>query len=73
MALVFFALFGSLFLLTQYLQFVLGYTALQAGLRVAPISLALIVWRHWRAGWLTARIGNKLLVVAGMGIVAAGL
>ena len=34
--LVFFALFGSLFFLTQYLQFVLGYTPLQAGLRVAP-------------------------------------
>ena len=41
--LVFFALFGSLFFLTQYLQFVLGYSALQAGLRVAPIALALIV------------------------------
>ena len=31
--LVFFAMFGSLFFLTQYLQFVLGYDALQAGLR----------------------------------------
>ena len=29
--LVFFALFGSLFFLTQYLQFVLGYSPLQAG------------------------------------------
>ena len=34
--LVFFALFGSLFFLTQYLQFVLGYTPLQAGIRIAP-------------------------------------
>ena len=41
--LVFFALFGSLFFLTQYLQFVLGYTPLQAGLRVAPIALVLMV------------------------------
>ena len=30
---VFFALFGSLFFLTQYLQFVLGYTALEAGMQ----------------------------------------
>ena len=37
--LVFFALFGSLFFLTQYLQFVLGYSPLQAGFRVAPIAL----------------------------------
>ncbi len=71
-SLVFFALFGSLFFLTQYLQFVLGYTALQAGLRVAPISLALIVMAPL-AGRLVQPIGNKLLVVAGMTIVGVGL
>ncbi|MGH9265709.1 MAG: MFS transporter, partial [Acidimicrobiales bacterium] len=38
---VFFALFGSAFVQTQYLQFVLGYSALEAGLRVAPIALVL--------------------------------
>jgi EmrB/QacA subfamily drug resistance transporter len=70
--LVFFALFGSLFFLTQYLQFVLGYTALQAGLRVAPISLALIVVAPL-AGRLVVPIGNKLLVVAGMTTVGVGL
>ena len=31
----FFAMFGSMFLLTQYLQFVLGYTPLEAGVRIA--------------------------------------
>jgi EmrB/QacA subfamily drug resistance transporter len=70
--LVFFALFGSLFFLTQYLQFVLGYSALQAGIRVAPLALVLMVGAPI-AGRLTARFGNKLLVSAGMTIVAAGL
>jgi EmrB/QacA subfamily drug resistance transporter len=70
--LVFFALFGSLFFLTQYLQFVLGYSALQAGIRVAPLALVLMVGAPI-AGRLTARFGNKVLVSSGMAIVAFGL
>jgi len=70
--LVFFALFGSLFFLTQYLQFVLGYDALQAGIRVAPLALVLMVGAPI-AGRLTARLGNKVLVSAGMATVAVGL
>ena len=70
--LVFFALFGSLFFLTQYLQFVLGYSALEAGLRVAPIAVVLIVVSPV-AGRLVNRLGNKVLVVAGMSTVAVGL
>ena len=57
--LVFFALFGSLFFLTQYLQFVLGYSALQAGYRVAPIALVLIVVSPI-TGRLVNRVGNKV-------------
>ena len=37
-ALVFFALFGAIFFLTMYLQEVLDYGALEAGLRVTPIA-----------------------------------
>jgi EmrB/QacA subfamily drug resistance transporter len=70
--LVFFALFGSLFFLTQYLQFVLGYSALQAGYRVAPIALVLIVVAPI-TGRLVNRLGNKVLVTAGMTVVATGL
>jgi EmrB/QacA subfamily drug resistance transporter len=70
--LVFFALFGSLFFLTQYLQFVLGYSALQAGYRVAPIALVLIVVSPL-TGRLVNRLGNKVLVTAGMSVVASGL
>ena len=39
----FFALFGTVFLLTQYLQFVKDYTALEAGLRIAPIAFGLML------------------------------
>jgi EmrB/QacA subfamily drug resistance transporter len=70
--LVFFALFGSLFFLTQYLQFILGYTPLQAGLRTAPIALVMIVVAPI-TGMLVHRLGNKVLVVAGMSIVGIGL
>ncbi len=70
--LVFFALFGSLFFLTQYLQFVLGYSALQAGYRVAPIALVLIVVSPI-TGRLVNRLGNKVLVTFGMAVVAFGL
>ena len=70
--LVFFALFGSLFFLTQYLQFVLGYSALQAGYRVAPIALVLIVVSPI-TGRLVNRLGNKILVTFGMATVAFGL
>jgi hypothetical protein len=38
--LVFFAPFGPTFLLTQYFQFVLGYTPLQTGIRLAARAAA---------------------------------
>jgi hypothetical protein len=70
-AMVFFALFGSVFLLTQHLQFVLGYTPLQAGVRILPIA-ALIVAAPVSAR-LTEGIGTKLVVAAGLLIVAGAL
>ena len=42
LALVLFALLGMFFLMTQYLQFVLGYSPLEAGVRIAPVALALV-------------------------------
>ena len=40
--LAFFALFGSVFFLSQYLQFVLGYTPLETGVRVMPVATLVI-------------------------------
>ncbi len=70
--LVFFAMFGSLFFLTQYMQFILGYTPLQAGLRTAPIALVIVTVAPI-TGALVQRLGNKVLVSAGMTVAAAGL
>jgi EmrB/QacA subfamily drug resistance transporter len=70
--LVFFAMFGSLFFLTQYMQFILGYSPLQAGLRTAPIAAVIVVVAPI-TGALVHRLGNKVLVAAGMVVAAAGL
>ena len=43
--LMFFAMFGSIFLLTQYLQFVLGYSPLEAGVRLLPCAVAMMIVR----------------------------
>jgi EmrB/QacA subfamily drug resistance transporter len=69
--LVFFALFGMVFFLTQYLQFVLGFSALEAGQRMLPI--ATLVLGAPISVRLAARIGNKVVVASGLTIVAAGL
>ena len=42
MTLVFFAMFGTFFLVAQYLQLVLGYTALEAGLFQLPMAIVMM-------------------------------
>ena len=42
-SLAFFALFGMIFFLTQYLQEVRGYSALDAGLRTMPVAAGLVI------------------------------
>ena len=70
--LVFFSMFGSIFFLTQYLQGVLEFSALEAGLRVTPVAVGLIMGGPISAK-LAERIGTKLVVAGGLVLVAAGL
>ena len=69
---MFFALFGSIFFLTQYLQGVLGYSALEAGIRVTPVAVGLILGGPISAK-LAARIGTRVVVASGLVLVATGL
>jgi EmrB/QacA subfamily drug resistance transporter len=71
-ALVFFALFGSMFFLTQYLQFVRGYSALSAGLRIVPVAIGIMAGTGLSTR-ITPRFGTKAAVAGGMVVVAGGL
>jgi len=70
--LVFFALFGTFFLLTQYLQLVRGYSALGAGVRTLPAPLSIMVMAPMSAK-LVERFGTRAVVASGLAIVATGL
>ena len=71
MGLVMFALVGGLFLLTQYLQFSLGYTAFETGLRIAPIAAVLLVVAPL-SSMIDHLIGTKPVVFTGMALLALG-
>src|SRR5215210_4692441 len=71
-ALVFFALFGAIYFLTQYLQGVLDYTPFQAGVRMLPVAGGLIVGGPLSAK-LAERFGTRNVVAVGLSVVAAAL
>ncbi|WP_405822322.1 MFS transporter [Streptomyces sp. NBC_01390] len=64
-ALFFLAVFGAFYYLTQHLQFVLGYDALDTGLRMLPLAGAVFVGSAL-TGYFTPRVGMKVTVTAGM-------
>ncbi len=71
-ALAFFALFGTLFLVTQYLQLVLGYSPLAAGLVLLPVPVLLMVVSP-QAPALVARFGVARVASTGLTVNALGL
>ncbi|MET7940553.1 MFS transporter [Streptomyces sp. NPDC005302] len=64
-ALFFLAVFGAFYYLTQHLQFVLGYDALDTGVRMLPLAGAVFVGSAL-TGYLTPRVGMRITVTAGM-------
>jgi EmrB/QacA subfamily drug resistance transporter len=70
--LMFFGMFGSIFLLAQFLQVVQHYSPLEAGLRTLPWT-AMPVLVTPIAGALSDRIGGRPLLVTGLALQAIGL
>ena len=70
-AIGFFALFGMVFGLTQYLQFVQDYTPLEAGLRMVPVALGIAVGAGF-SHRLVGALGTNRVVAMGL-IILAGV
>src|SRR5205085_4777006 len=70
--LIFFVMFGMIFILTQYLQSVLGYSPLEAGIRVLPWAIVYMVSAP-RSARLVERWGQRWVVSTGLAVVASGL
>jgi EmrB/QacA subfamily drug resistance transporter len=70
--LAYFALFASTFLLTQYFQFVLGYSPLESGLMLTPVALGLMIGSPI-APRFVQRLGTKRVVVFGLVVVATAM
>jgi EmrB/QacA subfamily drug resistance transporter len=66
------SLFSMFFLITLYLQQVLGQDALEAGLSYLPLAVS-IVLAAGVAGQLVTRVGFKPVLVTGLGLVSAAL
>ncbi|MBG0566260.1 MFS transporter [Actinoplanes aureus] len=60
---------GLLLVFTQYLQFVLGYSPIKAGLAFVPLAVAALIGNATGAA-LAAKVGNRALVLTGMLVMA---
>jgi EmrB/QacA subfamily drug resistance transporter len=61
----FFALFGFIFLITQYFQFIRGYGTLSTGVRILPVALTIAIGSVAGAR-LAGRLGTRVIVVTGL-------
>jgi EmrB/QacA subfamily drug resistance transporter len=67
----FFALFGFIFMITQYFQFLKGYSPLSTGLRMLPVALS-VGAASILGTKIAVRLGNKAVVSAGLASMGLG-
>jgi EmrB/QacA subfamily drug resistance transporter len=70
--LTFFAMFGSLFVLTQYLQIVIGYTPLETGVRLLAFAIPMMVLSPLSPRFVE-KLGAKVVIALGLGLFITGL
>ena len=68
----FFTLSGFTFLITQYFQFIKGYTPLGTGVRILPVAASIAVAAVVGTK-LAVKVGNKAVVASGLLLFGAGL
>ena len=67
----YFALFGFIFLITMYFQFLHGYSPFATGVRLIPVAIGMGISSGVGPS-LAVRLGNNTVVAAGLGLMAAG-
>jgi EmrB/QacA subfamily drug resistance transporter len=68
----FLTLFGFIFMITQYFQFIKSYSAFEAGVRLLPVAASIAV-ASVLGPRIVERAGSTAVVAAGLAIFAAGL
>ncbi len=68
----FFCLFGFIFLITQYLQFVKGYSTLSAGVHTLPFAIVAGIATPI-AAVVALKVGTRLVVTTGLVLMGGGL
>ena len=68
----FFSLFGFIFLITQYFQFVKGYSTLSAGVHTLPFAVVAAIFTPL-AAVVALRIGSRAVVSVGLLLMGGGL
>ncbi len=72
MTMMMFGMFGATFFFSQFFQSVQGYTALQTGIRLFPMSLV-IMFSAAMSARVSGRLGTKVTVGIGFLIAAVGM
>lgn len=72
MTVMFFGLFGWLFMLTQYFQFAQGHSPLDAGLRMMPSAVVMLIVAP-RSANIAAAWGTRKIVSRGLFMVSLGI
>jgi EmrB/QacA subfamily drug resistance transporter len=67
----FFALFGFIFLITQFFQLLQNYGPLETGVRILPVALSIAVGSVLGNALAVTRIGTKAVVFAGLLMLTA--
>ena len=68
--LAFFALFGFIFLVTQYFQFMRGFGTLSTGVRILPVAITIAIGSVGGVA-LASRIGTRAVVASGLVLLSS--
>ena len=67
----FFALFGFIFLIIQFMQMLQGFSPLDTGVRILPVALSIAAGSLLGARLAVTRVGTKAVVFVGLLMMAA--